>query len=82
MIMFGRDWIISCQLLEVEFLAIGKRLVPLLLHLALKVVTFDAGMVAVLADVVNVLETLLSHELLLQPINYVLPPLNLFLLYI
>ena len=61
---FYRDWIISCQFLEVEFLAICKRLVPLLLKLALKVVSLDAGLVAVLADVIDVLETLLSHELL------------------
>lgn len=65
MMIFSRDWIISRQLLEVKFLTIGERLVPLLLKLALKVVTLDAGLVAVLADVVNVLEALLSHELLL-----------------
>ena len=61
----GLDWIISRQLLEVEFLAIGERLVPLMLKLALKIITLDAGLVAVLANVVNVLEALLSHQLLL-----------------
>ena len=62
MVIFGCDWIIRRQFLEVELLAIGKRLIPLLLELALKIVPFDARLIALLAYVVNMLETLLSHQ--------------------
>ena len=65
MVIFGCDWIIRRQFLEVELLAIGKRLIPLLLELALKIVPFDARLIALLAYVVNMLETLLSHQFLL-----------------
>ena len=65
MVIFGCDWIIRRQFLEVELLAIGKRLIPLLLELALKIVPFDARLIALLAYVINMLETLLSHQFLL-----------------
>ena len=65
MVIFGCDWIIRRQFLEVELLAIGKRLIPLLLELALKIVPYDARLIALFAYVVNVLETLLSHQFLL-----------------
>ena len=65
MVIFGCDWIIRRQFLEVELLAIGKRLIPLLLELTLKIVPYDARLIALLAYVINMLETLLSHQFLL-----------------
>ena len=71
--------IISRELLEVEFLTWNKSLISLLqqsFHLALD----DARLVAVLTDVLDMLESLLAKKLFFKAINDILTPLDLFLL--
>ena len=81
---FHSDRLIRRKLLKVEFLACDQvlLLISILLELSFKLVSFDTGLVTVLADVLNMLESFLTQELLLQSVNDVLAPLYLLLLHV
>ena len=66
------------KLLEVELLTCYEARVPLMQPVQLFLL--DAGLMAILADVLHVLEAPLPQQLLLQAVDNALTPLDFFLL--